>query len=571
MPTDAKVVANAPGSIESRLHRILEHFGLRIGMLTVDELGAQPAGEGRRCVLFASIDAFAAAMRHPTAAHAFSTAHAVYLYADADREVSERALRQLDGWATVSLENASTGACSMSISNDLGDLDGPMAGLAVSARPHPQDFVLASHAGIPASTLLTVNGSPAFVRCELRGVAVFVCTSATMVDIDQPVGATFFDVKDHFCSLVPLAMFVTSVLRDSIWRPFEHGACVIVDDPLLKPTYGFCDFGKLLESMNRYDFTTNVAFIPWNWRRTSTSAGEFFRREGRRFSISIHGCDHTASEFGDTSVEALNAKASLAQARMQRHEHRTGIAHDAVMVFPQGVFSSQSLGVLSRNGFMAAVNTEVNPVDPPSDRTLIRDVWDVAITRYASFPIFTRRYAFHGLENFAFDILIGKPCLVVSHHEFFKNECADVIDLVRRLNALRCSLTWRSLGDVVRRSGRRRARDGHAEDIQMYGSQLLVPNPSERPLRVVVSKNEGNPSLVTAVRGDRGPLEWSVSGDRVVFADTIPAGREASYAMCYAPHTARPQSRPIRLEASVAARRILSEFRDEYWQKFVRR
>ena len=96
--------------------------------------------------------------------------------------------------------------------------------------------------------------------------------------------------------------------------------------------------------------------------------------------------------------------------------------------------------VLKRNGFLAAVNTETSPADPTSVGTQIRDVWDVAIMRYGDFPIFTRRYAHHGLENFAFDLLLGKPCLIVSHHDFFKDGCAELIELIENLRSLNCSL-----------------------------------------------------------------------------------------------------------------------------------
>ena len=576
MATRAIVVSTSAGSIEGRLGRILEHFGVRTDALGVDAISAWPSGAGpgqEAFALFASLEAFTAMMRAAQAVRLIETATAVYLYPTTDRSASEQALRQLEGWASSSLESLGTGPCSFVVSNDLAELDGPMAGISVSARPVPEDFVLQhTGAGTAVTRLLAADGAPAFVRFEWHGVPVFLCTSAALVDIDQPVNGAFFDVKEHFCSLVPLVMFLTWACRDGMWRPLDTGACLIVDDPLLKRTYGFCDFGNLLELMNRYDFTTNVAFIPWNWRRTSSSASQFFRREGRRFSISIHGCDHTASEFGDTSIDQLDGKARLAQLRMRRHETRTGIAHDPIMVFPQGVFSSQTPGVLKRNGFIAAVNTELNPVDPSLNRTLIRDTWDVAIRRYGSFPIFTRRYASHGLENFAFDILIGKPCLIVSHHGSFKNDCAEVIDLVRGLHALRGSLTWRSLGGVIRRAGRRRVRATGSEEIEMYSGDLLVSNTTQRPLSIVVRKKEDDPSFVAGVRGDRGDLEWTTDGDGITFADTIPPGQDARYAVGYTPLPAKPRpSRPMRFEASVLARRILCEFRDEYWQPLMQR
>jgi hypothetical protein len=378
MATHAVILTNAPSSTESRLGRILEFFGIRAESLGLDQSPSLSWGDGpdTTYVLFASVDTFVAAQMAPEAAHAIANAAAIYLYPTADRASSERALQRVEGWANACLGAASADRhCSLVVSMDLGELVGPMAGIAVSARPQKEDFVLAgfSSSKTPAfDTLLSADQAPVFIRFEQQGVATFLCTSATMVDIDGPVAGPYFDVKEYFCSVVPLALFVTWAFRDVMWRPQESGACLIIDDPLLKPTYGFCDFESLLNLMNQHDFTTNIAFIPWNWRRTSPAAAAFFGRERRRFSVSIHGCDHTASEFGDTSVDQIEAKARLAQSRMRGHLARTGLAHDSVMVFPQGVFSSQAPGVLKRNGFIAAVNTEVNAVDGAAGRTMGR-------------------------------------------------------------------------------------------------------------------------------------------------------------------------------------------------------
>ena len=302
------------------------------------------------------------------------------------------------------------------------------------------------------ATVISAGGAPVFFRFEWNGVPVFFCASSHIVDIDQTVGPGFYDVKDHFCSVVPLVMFLRFMFPEVAWRPQELGACLIVDDPLLKQRYGSCDFGQLRDLMQQHQFTTNIAFIPWNWRRTSRAASDFFRSESEHFSVSIHGCDHIGAEFGATSLEVLDDKAKLAQSRMRNHEARTGIHHDPVMVFPQGVFSSVCPEVLKRNGFLAAVNTETIPVDSRGARTRISDVWDMAIRTYDGFPIFTRRYASHGLENFAFDLLLGKPCLIVSHHDFFKDRGARVIELIEKLQSLNCCLTLAPAGGCYPKS-----------------------------------------------------------------------------------------------------------------------
>jgi hypothetical protein len=386
-----------------------------------------------------------------------------------------------------------------------------------------------------------------------------------MVDIDQAVGPGFYDVKDDFCSIVPLVMFVRLMFSDVAWRPQELGACLIIDDPLLRKRYGSCDFEMLHDLMRRYGFTTNVAFIPWNWRRTSPAAGEFFRNESVRFSVSIHGCDHTGAEFGETSPAVLNNKAKLALSRMRNHDTRTGIHHDPVMVFPQGVFSSVCPKVLKRNGFLAAVNTETGPTDTTSVGTQIRDVWDVAIMRYGDFPIFTRRYAHHGLENFAFDLLLGKACLIVSHHDFFKDGCAELIELIERLRSLNCSLHWRPLGEVIRRACRRRVNEVGAEEVEMYGNELLIGNPSDQVINVSVRKRENDVDLIVEVRCDQKSITWIPMDDYLAYDERIEPGSERLFRVIYREQDeAEKVDRSLRFELSVAARRILSEWRDNY-------
>jgi hypothetical protein len=352
---------------------------------------------------------------------------------------------------------------------------------------------------------------------------------------------------------------------DVAWHAQETGACLIIDDPLLKPKYGFCNFAELRDLMQRFGFTTNIAFIPWNWRRTSAAAAKFFDFESGHFSVSVHGCDHTAGEFAATSPEVLNARAHLARFRMQNHETRTGIKHDSVMVFPQGAFSSICPEVLKRNGFLAAVNTEIAPVDLQNSRTRIRDVWDVAIMTYGDFPIFTRRYAFHGLENFAFDMLLGKPCLIVAHHDFFKDESAALIGLIEKISSLNSRLHWRSLGQVIRRACRRRTLGAGVEELEMYGSELVVNNLSDRAIKVSIRKRKSPDDTASGMLCDQNPVLWAIEGRYFVFAEEIGPHTEKCFRVVLPEQAdARTDRRSLRFELAVAVRRILSEFRDNY-------
>jgi hypothetical protein len=317
--------------------------------------------------------------------------------------------------------------------------------------------------------------------------------------------------------------------------------------------------------MDRFGFTTNIAFIPWNWRRTRSSAAQFFEFESGRFSVSVHGCDHTAGEFAAISPEVLQSRARLAQSRMKSHALRTGIKHDSVMVFPQGAFSSACPEILKREGFLAAVNTEILPMDRQNARTRIRDVWDIAIMAYGGFPIFTRRYALHGLENFAFDLLLGKPCLIVAHHDFFKKDNAALIDLMEKIGSLRCQLRWRPLGEVLRMACRWRSPKPGEVEVEMFGSELQFSNSSDRAIELRVRKMKSEGDQICDVLCDDAPVAWTVEEEQFVFSGTIEPHGEKHFRVIYRePSQAAEEKRSLRYELAVGVRRMLSEFRDDY-------
>jgi hypothetical protein len=549
---------------EARLSLILDFFAVPWKAVSASELAETQTISADHTIL-GSVSAVAATLK---ARKGIETANwqpaAVYVYADDDPASSSRALQFLTGIEDLSL---CEGPASSHLLEVCSDLAGPMAGLKVKCKLSSEDSILAG--GLVGNkrsfkAIISAGDCPVSIRFEHDGIPVFFCASSQIVDIEQPVAQNFYDVKDHFCSVVSLVIFIRFAFPDVAWQPQELGACLIVDDALLKPRYGACDFEKLRALMRKHGFTTNIAFIPWNWRRTSLAHSDFFVRESDLFSVSIHGCDHTAGEFGVTSPEVLHHTTRLAKYRMQNHKARTGVQHDSVMVFPQGVFSSASPDALKHNGFLAAVNTEIVPVDSKNARTRIRDVWDVAITTYGGFPIFTRRYAFHGLENFAFDLLLGKPCLIVVHQDYFKDSGASLVELIDKLNALNCNLHWRSLGEVIRRACRLRLDGASKEDVEMYGSELLFDNLSEHKIEVRIRKRKGEDDRLSEVLCDNNSIAWTMEHEHHIFGQQIEPRTQKLFRAVYKEKAfARTLPRSLRFELSVAVRRLLCEFRDE--------
>lgn len=208
-----------------------------------------------------------------------------------------------------------------------------------------------------------------------------------------------------------------------------HHACIIVDDPLLREDYGFLNYWKLLDLMDQYDFFTTIAFIPFNYNRTDKRIAALFRERPDRFSLCVHGCDHTKGEFGKTDFHYLDNKVKLATARMIEHEKRTGIPFDRIMVFPQGIFSNASLEVLKKNNYLAAVNTETTPVDGHIS---------------SSFPFF-KRYTPDDVVDCNSDSIF-----LVLHHDYFKNGYEKLTDYIVELNMQSKNLKWDSLGNIIR-------------------------------------------------------------------------------------------------------------------------
>ena len=550
------------GQQEVLLSHILDFFAVPWEFVKVCQV-ANREEDVIDSVAFGSARAVAALLREGRES---ATPTAFYVYAS--NEDCTDALRFLMGNTQVDLKRPTEAQTSLSVSGSLAKLTGPMTGLSAFADLSREDAIVTN---LPADRIeefvpiISSDGGPVFLWFDREGVPVYLCASSHIVDINQPLMEGHYDIKRHFCAAVPLVMFIKFMFADVVWRPQELGACLIIDDPLLRLRYGFCDFPKLCDLMRQHGFTTNIAFIPWNWRRTSNSDAAFFRKESRYFSVSIHGCDHTAKEFGAASAEVLQSAARLAQSRMRQHETRTGIQHDRVMVFPQGVFSSSCPDILKQNDFLASVNTEIVPVDSHNSRTRIRDAWDVAIMTYGDFPIFTRRYPWHGLENFAFDLLLGKPCLIVTHQDLFKDAGEQLIHLIDCLNSLKCSLNWNALGEVIRKACRKRSIGPGTEEVEMFGSELVIANPSELEIVAKVRKKKGKSGDIEEVFCDRQPVAWELDEGYLLFRHRILPRSKACCKVEYRKHgTDGMTRRSLKFEASVAARRVLSEFRDNY-------
>ena len=225
----------------------------------------------------------------------------------------------------------------------------------------------------------------------------------------------------------------------------ETLACLIIDDPLLRPKYGCLSYARLLEQMKTHRFFTEIAFIPWNFRRSDPKTIQLFKDNPDYFGMCVHGCNHLDNEFGRGTYPELSALASTAMWRMDGHQKLTGLTYDPVFVFPQGHFSSLAMQALKDQGFLAACNTILETTDgekPPEIEFHLP-----ATRHYHDFPLFLRRYP-HDKALYPQDIAEGRPVLIVEHHTAFRHGYRAITDLVDWINSSG-NIRWTSLGHIA--------------------------------------------------------------------------------------------------------------------------
>ena len=404
----------------NRIGKLLSFFGVSWRTLTVSQFVADAAAKlvvPEKCRIFSSAQTFlrlleACNHRPESMPHWHQDIHSAFVFADDDPQVLEKLVQLLAGDERAELRHIHLREEEFVVAND-SEFCGVMASLRIPVSSPNDDVCLVSNIGDTGGlNLISCSSGSIFLKLQCGDVPVFVSTSAEIIDIDAELTTQNFDVRDHFLSTVPVVLYIKWAFAETCWNAPETNASLVIDDPVLKSTHGFVDFQQLLSLMKRHNFSTNIAFIPWNWRRSAPEVVQLFRENPEHYSLSVHGCDHTRAEFGSSDQQRLYWKTQQALERMTQHESITGIHHDPVMVFPQGIFSETAMDVLRRTGLIASVNNDVISADPHPRAITVSDVWDIAVMRY-SFPLFTRRYPWEGIENFAFDALLGKPAIAV--------------------------------------------------------------------------------------------------------------------------------------------------------------
>jgi hypothetical protein len=562
------LTADYPSADDQRAERLLNFFGVRYLKRRATDVGLPENKSAEKYRLVCSVQAFARLVgdlqnvscnSNPLARQI----HSVFLYSNGDPVAIANAVNQLSG-ATIAIRRGAGRVTEWHIANEPDGMFDAMRDLRIQpSTTHLGSSDFFHTDGESLTPLIAGEDKAAFLKLNCNGLPVFV-SSERLIDIDAELTTFNFDIRDHFFSAVPIVSYIRWAFPQSSWQAPEISACLVIDDPLLKPTHGFVDFQELLSLMKRHNFSTNIAFIPWNWTRSVPGVVRLFRENPELFSLSVHGCDHTRAEFGSPSQQRHYWKAREALDRMDRHKAATGISHDPVMVFPQGVFSEAAMSALKRTNLIASVNSDIISADPHPRTITISDVWDIAVMRYP-FPLFTRRYPWEGIENFAFDALLGKPAISIIHHDYCSDHCARLVNFVQQVNTLQCAPTWRNLGDVVRRSCRQRLDSTGAMEVEMYGTELRIENRFDQPKRFSIRRRECEASAIQQICTDDQEVAWKQVDECINFEIDLKAGENRVIKIKFHDLVGKERNEdnlPYRFRTML--RRYLCEMRDNY-------
>jgi hypothetical protein len=478
------------------------------------------------------------------------------------------ALKAWSGGAAVACERLTTfGHLHYSVAGVSG-LTGQLAGIEMPL-PRTDTFYLAQADQSDSLAIIKVRDDrqsvPVFIQATENQQKVFLdCTS-------QPSGSSGAainndDVMRAFTEVAPAMIFVKYCAGERGWHALHHYANLTIDDPTLREPYGLLNYKGLFAEMEKHNFHTTIAFIPWNYDRSEPGVVSLFREHPERFSISVHGDNHDHKEFTDYATKPLDVQiAAMRQslARMDRFQALTGIPYDKVMIFPHSIAPEPTLAALKTHGYLATVNSQNVPmgsIAPSGPAFAMRSV-TLLFDGFAS--VIRHSVEDPGLQYpIAIDAFLGNPSLFYGHHDFFEGGIGAFDHIADQVNRLEPSTRWRGLGEIVKHYYSVKLRDDSDYDVLAFSSNIVLENTTGRNAEFYVRKMEGTHPAVTSVVVDGQAWPFRLDDGFLNFELPIPSGRARGIAVTYE-NDAPPVA--VGIEHSslrVYALRRLSEFRD---------
>jgi hypothetical protein len=453
------------------------------------------------------------------------------------------------------------------IASDSRDVCGAFSGLSFGPANPGNDLILPVKTdNADVRTPISIGGSPFMALMKGDKTEILFLASADVFDVNDEVRDR--PLSEYFSRLVPQVMALRYIFGEQCWRPCGHYASFIIDDPLLRPRYGYLDFGSLLNLMKECNFSTTIAFIPHNYRRNSKRTVEMFRQSGGRLAICFHGNDHTAAELASADTSRLNTMLRIAEARMDAHTNATGLPCPKVMVFPQDNFSVEAMKVLKSRNFSAAVGGTAHPAGRRANLTL-REIAQPAILRHGKFPLFLRKSIGHvKKQDVAFSLFFGHPVLVAEHHGVF-GQVKSLVEDVLMINSIEPDIQWCDLETAVLTANlRRRTPDGVCH-VRAYSRAVQIANDCDSAKRFLVEWSHSSecPPIEQVLQGGESIHSFAVDDSTIRLSVELAPHSCQTLSISYRNDYSSLERLGFVWGAKAFIRRRLSEARDNHISK----
>ena len=409
--------------------------------------------------------------------------------------------------------------------------------------------------------------SPIFIETTVQRSKVFIACATHPVE-GLKDGE---DVVDAFLRIAPAMMFIKYCAGEQGWHAIHEYANLTIDDPWLRQSYGYVNYRDLLEEMERHNFHTTIAFIPWNYDRSDPAVVALFRNHPDRFSITVHGDNHDHKEFTDYRSKRLadqiaDLKQSLA--RMERFRTLTGIPYDKVMIFPHSIAPEGTLGALKTYNYLATVNSTNIPQDAPRPKDLSFALRPVTLS-FAGFPSI-RRYSVSApipKSYVAVNEFLGNPLFFYGHSENFAGGITAFDGTADEVNELEPDTQWRGLGDIVKHLYVVRRRSDSNYDVLAFSSNICLDNASGRDSIFYVRKQEIGRQPINSLTVDGQNFPYQLQDDSLNFSIPVPKGNTRCAAIQYQNNLDLASISTSNDSVVVYLLRMASDFRDNYLSK----
>jgi hypothetical protein len=379
-------------------------------------------------------------------------------------------------------------------------------------------------------------------------------------------------METAFAEIVPAMIFTKYCAGDRGWHAVHHYANLTIDDPWLREPYGHLDYKDLLAEMEKHNFHTTIAFIPWNYDRSEPAVIALFRSHPEMFSICVHGDNHDHKEFDDYETKSLSLQiAALRQslARMEKFQALTGIPYDKVFVFPHNIGSERILEQLKIYNFDATVNSSSVPMDrvrPVSPLFALRPVTlsfgDFAsIARYGA--VMPNPSSFIAINEF-----LDNPIFFYGHQELFANGIGAFDRLADEVNRIEPDTRWRSLGEMAKQLYLIRLRDDTNYDVFAFSSSLELDNSFGRNSVFYIHKPESDSAAIASVTVENRSIPFQLDGGELRLSVTIPAGESRQVVIRYKNDLDMASVSIAKNSLRVYLLRTVSDFRDITLSKY---